>query len=191
VPFPLVSGVPGEPRGAVAWQAVWLAFPPNERQSQNMWCIYIGHPGGELGRRDPVASTAPLHRPTVLHWWGQGRRKRAACLGCEWESEDLRNERDAVEAAHDHCWPGWRDLPAVRQPGSNHQRWLAEVKRAYPDGWLEAGGPVVTVRADSRFARHLPGKAPGGGYDLAASCYRPARRARRGRPVQDALEWEL
>ncbi|MFF3665430.1 DUF6349 family protein [Microtetraspora malaysiensis] len=188
VSCPPGSGVAGEPRGAVARQAAFLATPRD--QQDGMWCVYIGHPGGELGRRDLVVSTAPAHQPTVLHWWGRGRKlKRAGCLGCDWESEDLRRERDAVEAAHDHAWPGWRDLPAVRQPGSNHARWLAGVKRAYPDGWLEAGGPIVTVRADSRFSRHEPGKAPGGGYDLAAVGY--GRTKRRARHVQDAIEWEL
>jgi hypothetical protein len=159
-----------------------------------MWCIYIGHPGGELGRRDPVASTAPLHRPTVLHrsGWDFRKQRRGACLGCEWEGPDWRSERDAVEDAHDHCWPGWRDLPAARPSGTNYQRWLEEVKRAYPEAWLDAGGPIVTVRADSRFSRHMPAKAPGGGYDLAATYavtyYRPKKR---GRHAQSALDLEM
>jgi hypothetical protein len=43
----------------------------------------------------------------------------------------------------------------VQQPKSNYERWLVEVKRVYPPGWLAAGGPIVTIRSDSRFGRHV------------------------------------
>ncbi|MDP9843340.1 DUF6349 family protein [Streptosporangium lutulentum] len=169
----------GEPRGAVAWHTLWQTVRHGEESG--LWCIYITHPGNELGGKHPT-STAPEHRPTVLHWWGKSREKatkRGACLGCEWEGQDRRTEKDAVEDAHDHAWPGWRNLPGVLPPSSTalyekkvYERWLAEVKRAYPIGWLEAGGPIVTIRRDSAFSRHEPGKAPGGGYDLAATYFR-------------------
>lgn len=176
-----------EVRGAVARHTLWQQTPWDKRG--DLWCIHISHPGYQGGVR-AVVSTAPDHRPTVLFLGFRTHSlKRGACLGCEWESEDFRTEKEAVEAAHDHAWPGWRNLPAVRQPGSNYERWLDEVKKAYPPGWLEAGGPIVTVRPDSRFSRHLPGKAPFGGYDLAADYYQPKKRW--DNHVQPTLELEF
>lgn len=185
----------GEVRGAVAKHTAWLATAHAERGGK--WSIYITHPGAELGRSNPVVSTAPDHRPTVLYLGlGTHSVKRGACLGCEWESEDFRTEQDAVEAAHDHAWPGWRALPGMLPPPSAaeydkqvYARWLAKVKQGYPPGWLEAGGPIVTIRRDSSQARHRPGKAPGGGYDLAARYYRPKKQ--RDNHVQPALELEF
>ncbi|GAA1768592.1 DUF6349 family protein [Nonomuraea bangladeshensis] len=180
----------GEPRGAAARFAARRQLPIGE--GRGMWGIYFGHPGANA-RGDDFPSTAPEHRPTLLARvvdepsWHQ--LYRGACLGCDWEGETRQSGGDAVEDAHDHAWPGWRDLPAVKPPKSNHARWLVEVGRAYPPGWLEAGGPIVTVRADSRFSRHLPGKAPGGGYDLAASYYQ-AKKTRDARPAQPTLELE-
>lgn len=180
----------GEPRGAAARQAALQQAPADERRG--MWAVYIGHPGaGTHG--DDFPSTAPEHRPTILFrvvdepTWHQ--LYRGACLGCGWEGETRQHNGEAVEDAHDHAWPAWRDLPAVKLPKSNHSRWLAEVKRAYPPGWLESGGPIVTIRADSRFSRHAPGRAPGGGYDLAATYYQTKKT--RNTAVQPALELEL
>ncbi|MFF0770911.1 DUF6349 family protein [Nonomuraea wenchangensis] len=179
----------GEPRGAAARSAARRQLPIGE--GRGMWGIYFGHPGADA-RGDDFPSTAPEHRPTLLARvvdepnWHQ--LYRGACLGCDWEGETRPSNGDAVEDAHDHAWPGWRDLPAVKPPKSNYARWLVEVGRAYPPGWLEAGGPIVTVRADSRFSRHLPGKAPGGGYDLAASYYQAKKRSAL---PQEALELEF
>ncbi|MEV0617645.1 DUF6349 family protein [Nonomuraea sp. NPDC050404] len=164
-----------EPRGASARQAVYAQTPAG--QQRGMWTIFFGQPGAK--DQGGFTSTAPEHRPTLLARvvdepkWHQ--LYRGACLGCDWEGETRSRNGDAVEDAHDHAWPGWRDLPAVKVPKSNYERWLAEVKRAYPPGWLEVGGPIVTIRTDSRFSRHVPGRAPGGGYDLAASYYQPRR----------------
>jgi len=36
-----------------------------------------------------------------------------------------------------------------------------------PAGWLEMGGPIRTHRS-APANRHVPGRAPGGGYDLAS-----------------------
>lgn len=101
---------------------------------------------------------------------------RGACLGCGWVSETIRDdENGAVEDAMDHCWPGWRDLPIVDKPPDDHgeskaatkQRaaWIKRVGIAYPEGWLESGGPIRTAR-ESMGTRHVPGRTPFGGYDL-------------------------
>lgn len=179
----------GEPRGAAARFAALKQMPIGE--GRGMWGLAFGHP--EANARYEITSTAPEHRPTLLSrvvdepTWHQ--LYRGACLGCDWEGETRRRHGEAVEDAHDHAWPGWRDLPAVQRPKSNYDRWLTEIKRAYPRGWLEAGGPIVTVRPDSRFGRHEPGKAPGGGYDLAATYYQ-AKRLRDNHP-QPTLDLEF
>ena len=76
----------------------------------------------------------------------------SACSPCAWHSDGHDRENAAVEAAMDHAWPGWRDLPAVpaKPNGGNPARWLAAATAVYPDGWVEAGGPVRTIR-------HAPG----------------------------------
>ncbi|MEV4748982.1 DUF6349 family protein [Streptosporangium sp. NPDC049248] len=168
----------GEPRGAVARHILWQQTPRDDRDG--LWCIYINHPGYRNGSAAPVTSTAPEHRPTVLFLGSRSHAlKRGACLGCDWEGLDRRTDREAVEDAHDHAWPAWRNLPAVLPPPGAADydpevlaRWRAKVDRAYPPGWLAAGGPIVVIRTDPAFARHQPGKAPGGGYDLAATYFR-------------------
>lgn len=98
---------------------------------------------------------------------------RAACLYCTWEGDVHADENTAVEDAHDHSWPGWRDLPVVasRPPAGNGakereamQNWLTAVTAAYPVGWLESGGPIRT----RHLGRHISNRTGFGGYDLAA-----------------------
>ncbi len=101
---------------------------------------------------------------------------RGACLGCPWEGPVRDDENPAVEDAHDHTWPGWRDLPTVaRRPdtgsgtSSARQRltgWAKQVHAAYPAGWLASGGPIRTLR-QAMGTRHVPAHTGFGGYDLA------------------------
>lgn len=172
----------GEVRGAVARETAYDAAPDDQRRG--MWHIYITHPGSKESSRDSTAaSTAPDHRPTVLFRvvdepkWHQVYR--GGCLGCDWEGEEHTKEGEAAEDAHDHAWPGWRDRPAVLSRPATAEydkkslnRWVASVRQAYPDGWLDHGGPIRTIRKDSRGMRNVPGRAPGGGYDMAAADYR-------------------
>ena len=99
---------------------------------------------------------------------------RAACLHCPWEGEVRDGENDAAEDAHDHAWPGWRELPLVAkrpEAGTSKkqtdamQRWIDAVNDVYPDGWLEAGGPIRTARGHYG-TRHVPNATGFGGYDL-------------------------
>jgi hypothetical protein len=103
--------------------------------------------------------------------------ERGACRGCDWEGEPRLTENAAAEDACDHAWPGWRDLPTVPKPpawnGGTTQkergvmdRWVARVNSVYPPGWLEAGGPVRTLR-EPVGTRHVPGGTMFGGYDMA------------------------
>ena len=104
-----------------------------------------------------------------------GTVSRGACLGCDCEGEPHGSESAAVEDAHDHSWPGWRELPVVParpERGSNSKqvaamgRWIDTVADTYPTGWLAAGGPIRTLR-DSRGTRHVPYATGFGGWDLA------------------------
>lgn len=99
---------------------------------------------------------------------------RGACLHCVWEGEIRADHNSAVEDAHDHAWPGWRDLPIVARrpaPGASKaqaaamHRWVAAVNDAYPGGWLESGGPIRTARC-YHGTRHIPDHTGFGGYDL-------------------------
>lgn len=101
---------------------------------------------------------------------------RGACLRCGWEGPARDDHNAAAEDAHDHAWPGWRELPCVpRRPeygaSAKHTtamaRWVAAVNALYPDGWLEAGGPIRTVRG-CHGTRHVPGHTGFGGYALSA-----------------------
>lgn len=98
---------------------------------------------------------------------------RGVCTGCDWEGPVRGDENSAVEDAHDHAWPGWRDTPIVpRSPGRGTsrqaqdalQRWLSGLPAGYPPGWVESGGPIRTARD----GRHVENYTGFGGYDLAA-----------------------
>ena len=75
----------------------------------------------------------------------------------------------AAENACDHTWPGWREVPvvaAVPEERKKRATWVERVTALYPAGWLEDGGPIRTQRTGYG-TRHVPGRTPFGGYDLA------------------------
>ncbi|MFL6138827.1 MAG: DUF6349 family protein [Frankiaceae bacterium] len=93
---------------------------------------------------------------------------RGACRCCAWEGPIRDSENAAAEDAHDHAWPGWRDLPIVPQvpdEGKARERWLTQVTALYPPVWLETGGPIRTRRKPPG-TRHVPERTPFGGWDL-------------------------
>lgn len=97
---------------------------------------------------------------------------QANCPECSWHhvSDD---ENTAVEAWHDHAWPGWRDLPLIPRKlrtAINTQKttaaltaWLEE---NYPPEFRVDGAPVLTDR-DGIGTRSVPRRSPYGGYDIA------------------------
>jgi hypothetical protein len=101
---------------------------------------------------------------------------RGACRGCGWVAPEVReDENPAAEDAVDHAWPGWRELPVVGHlpwaegPKALVQKqgvWLRRWGPSFPAGWLEAGGPIRTER-EPMGTRHVPGRTPWGGYDMA------------------------
>ncbi len=147
------------------------------------WQIGITEPGSSFGRVDEIVAGAWARcTPTLLERVASpgGRMEyRGACLGCGWVAESSRRGQgagnEAVEDAHDHSHLGWRALPVVGglpffDAAASYERrlarWLQTWEPLLPPGWLEAGGPIRTHRT-SPGNRHVPGRAPGGGYDLA------------------------
>jgi hypothetical protein len=180
---------PTEPVGAVARHTAYLPqFWDKDQDSRHIWSIDWGHPG--FTHRTPPEPTTD-HQPTVL-----GRRwdrpapdhsgetwpylHRGACLGCTWEGPDRRRTDEAVEDAHDHTHPKWRTLPPLPERRGRH--WLTHATRLYPDNWFDNGGPIRTIRTGIE-KRHLPGKAPGGGYDLAVEPPKQGRRTAINEPL--------
>ncbi|MGR6915353.1 DUF6349 family protein [[Actinomadura] parvosata] len=175
-----------EPRGAVARHTLWQSLHPGE--TQGVWCILINQPGWGRGRGDQVEETEE-HQPTVLaRRTAEGRQqRRGACLGCDWEGPDRRRLNDAIEDAHDHAFPDWRDMPSVlpAPPYGDRQRWLENVAKAYPPGWFQRGGPIITMREESN-GLHWAMRAPGGGYDMASPHQLPKKEVT-PTTVQDSL----
>ena len=166
---------------------VWRTQKTEEsRKALNLcWGIWITSPGSRFGDdRLPAAGDWKQCTATVLsrdHYPAPDHLEyRGACLGCGWVSDHTHRgakaENLAVEDAHDHTHPGWRDIPVVGAPPSGdapsaHNKlvgvWVEKWAPLLPDGWLERGGPIRT-RRERHATRHVPGRAPGGGYDLAA-----------------------
>ena len=132
----------------------------------------------------PRKAVAGGCQPTALERRDDPRQgdtaMRGGCLTCGWLGPvrpGHYDEQGAIEDAHDHAFPGWRDLPIVPHVArlGNDQREskqlakLAEhVRLIYPTGWLERGGPIRTLRRPMG-TRHVPGYAPTGlGYDMCA-----------------------
>lgn len=139
------------------------------------WHPGICEPTAATGRCQPTSMVAELHCDCADGCSCVGGCVfRGACRMCTWEGELRATSNEAVEDAHDHAWPGWRDLPTVdRNPGRGSGRrevkafaaWVAAVNAVYPAGWLEAGGPIRTERLGGM--RHVPAASGFGGYDLS------------------------
>lgn len=170
----------------------WLADKGDEElraAALATWDIGITQPGSTLGGRDEPFQLLPEDgcQPTVLSANrddsdGLGHLMfRGACLGCGWVSGRVHPLRAgggnaAVEDAHDHTHPGWRDLPVVppaprdvsgSQAKAALDRKRAEIAALHPPGWAERRGPTRTLRQPMG-TRHVPFGGWFGGYDLSA-----------------------
>lgn len=139
----------------------------------------------EIGGHDYVPRSAARQPITLVADLRCGRCDRDCCRVCDlvyrgrgphYDREGPIRDRHsgAFEDAHDHAWPGWCKLPRVpRRPerGSSAKKaspapWVKHVIAVYPDGWLEAGGPIRSASRRYR-SRHVPAPHTGfGGYDL-------------------------
>ena len=96
---------------------------------------------------------------------------KVVCAECKWHH--IGTETHAVEAWHDHAFPGWKDLPVFpaklrgqmgsRELTPNREEWL---EAHYPATFRTPLAPVLTDR--QKFGtRHVPGYSPLGGFDLS------------------------
>lgn len=132
--------------------------------------------------REPTDELDPTEDPEH----GGHLRYQAFC-GCGHTSTFYSRENEAAEAEMDHAFPAWRTMPVMEaRPHDNRRaetRWEADARRAYPAGWFEEGGPVITYRS-IHGARHVPCRAPGGGYDMGRVLPRGRRPAPRSEQAQ-------
>jgi Family of unknown function (DUF6349) len=175
-------------------QTIWQESHDEQdrRRMVAAWSIGITQPGDRHLGRPGGSEARQLCTPTVLgcHWlpvegqdyWSMPDHLgyRGACLGCGWVCGQARRGRGAenlaVEDALDHTHPGWRQIPVLpvppqmQTPASDARliaRWREQWVHLLPAGWLQRGGPIRTHRT-APGDRHVPHRAPGGGYDLAA-----------------------
>ncbi|MGW6393278.1 DUF6349 family protein [Streptomyces sp. NPDC055103] len=163
--------------GAIARQGHMLSLRYAERETiRRAWYISYGDPGftGLFGAPPPPAArhtATSLTRAVADARW----QYRGACLACPWEGPERPRRDNAIEDAHDHTHPGWRDLPIFERArtGKAAKTWATHTRAVYPDGWFEAGGPL-RLYIDPPFDSHEAGGAPGGGFILyTASRKRP------------------
>jgi hypothetical protein len=102
---------------------------------------------------------------------------RAICETCRWHADGT--EQHAVEAWHDHAWPGWRTLPVAPlgitkwdDRGRPTEKLAAWIEEHQPVAWQLPGAPIITERA--RYGtRHVPHRSPWGGFDLSHTALNP------------------
>lgn len=150
----------------------WLSSRPRSHTwTQSLTGRPMTVPGHEL--HVLTADTRPFGR----EYLGPGALLyQANCPECRWHHIS-DSENAAVEALHDHGMPGWDTLPLMpaqlsealghgsRQATSKAHAWIEE---HYPAEWQRPGAPILTARRQGA-TRHVPGRSPLGGYDLAAA----------------------
>jgi len=136
--------------------------------------------GWRIALCEPETPPGPGCQPTVLceefrpdHW----SLSRGACFGCDWLGPERDDTNTAVEDAHDHTHPGWREVPVLdmpRQTGDSKKDNAAlaaatpHIEALYPAGWPERCGPVRAWR-NPVATRHVFGRSPWGGYEMAVA----------------------
>ncbi|MGH9025820.1 MAG: DUF6349 family protein [Acidimicrobiia bacterium] len=151
-----------------------------EPDARNAWTVWVTRPGDHWHTAPPEPPDGHRCRPTAEYQDvrddGGDLYFRGACLTCAWRGAPRDDENAAVEDAHDHTHPEWHALPVVDSPPDlgnvtrrdaerRRQRWLDRIAQQYPPDWFVTGGPIRTRRSPHG-TRHVPGRAPGGGYDL-------------------------
>jgi hypothetical protein len=132
----------------------------------------------EIALCEPEAPPGPGCQPTVLSRYSRDNPTlyHGACFGCGWIGDDRDHCNVAVEDAHDHSHPGWRDLPIVEMPRrtADPKRDLRklraielELRKIHPSDWPERCGPVRAWRDSPVASRHVPGYSPWGGFEMA------------------------
>lgn len=124
-----------------------------------------GHGFDYAHRREyPLSPEEVDRRPTLCTCVG-GDLYQAVCSVCEWHHIG-HAEGEAVEAWHDHAFPGWRDLP-IAPRGTDDKKKAVWAKSVYPPEWQVPAAPILTVRS-AHGTRHVPRRSPWGGFDMCA-----------------------
>lgn len=169
--------------GAIARQRHYTSLRNTDREIlRKTWSIGYGDPGytTQLGT-PPEPSTR--HAATSIYkiitdalWLHRG-----ACLACPWEGPDQRRRDAAIEDAHDHTHPEWRNLPILdRAPSNKGSRiWWLHVRARYPEGWFDAAWAPSALRGTalrpaSGGSGPRRGIPPPRGASQAAATWRPA-----------------
>lgn len=172
-----------------------ITAEPSTRKSRREWSVAICHPGGwrgdsvEVSECTPTVETVDWRCNCWLNFRGSATEfakeahcqcvgdlmYRGACLRCDWKGTASDVENFATEETHDHCWPGWRELPIVgrapergdsKSAQADIAKWLAQMVAAgYSKEWLRNGGPIRTRRQPMGTRSH-DGGTPFGGYDI-------------------------
>jgi hypothetical protein len=108
---------------------------------------------------------------------------RGACLGCGWAGREHPDDQNAaVEDAHDHTLPSWRELPIVQRHhhdanAKTVEKWAHDVATAYAAYNIDAqyapgnGGVIRTLRQPmGTRSHHVVGLDY---YDLCAGTRQP------------------
>lgn len=183
------------------WQ--FLHARDSVRISSRMWhrSITVAE-GGEVSGHGLLLYTADLR---CERWTHADREETCMCVGeliyqsicgpCEWSAIADR-ENHAVELWHDHALPGWRDLPIVPSRlrmadkdclSKSAKKWITE---HYPKSMQVPGAPIITERRPYG-TRHVPGRSPWGGYDLAHTAVDPDRVVEGAKPQRRAHDFPV
>ncbi|MEU9238549.1 DUF6349 family protein [Streptomyces sp. NPDC048385] len=155
--------------GAIARQRHYTSLRNADREVlRAAWSIGYGDPGFTTQFGIPPEPSTRHTATSIGKIVADVRRlQRGACLACSWEGPDRRRRDAAIEDAHDHTHPGWRDLPIFdrARSGKASKLWWAHVRASYPNDWFDVGGPL-RLYVEPPFDRHQAGAAPGGGFVL-------------------------
>ncbi len=185
-----VGEQPGLVERIEAWEA-WCelhvgTFDPKVQSPWPLWRLGFTVPGSlasaadlrverEKGVHAPTAMTVDCRPDRYRPERDPGRPPylllyRGACLGCDWEGPAHPDENAAVEDAHDHTHPWWRELPAVDRPMGDppKPKALAAVRELYeatvPGCTDDPLCPIVTWRQPMGTRHHHGGAL--GGFDM-------------------------
>ncbi|NJQ04007.1 DUF6349 family protein [Streptomyces lonarensis] len=200
-----MTATDAEPTGARARQTYyWRVRNARTRHrpesSAHRWHIQPGHPGGAYSDLGHELEPPAHHAPTLLSRSrpkprGHEQQFRGGCLTCAWEgpvypgSGHGDGDNSAIEDAHDHAFPGWRELPPItrardrRQTQRNLTRWT-QLTSQYPLGWVDQGAPIL-VWSRHRREPHLPPHRGSPRYELRVD--RPPTHRDKRATDQDSL----
>jgi N12 class adenine-specific DNA methylase/predicted ABC-type ATPase len=143
---------------------------------RHAWGIAITHPDGYADQCQPTVLDAVLycsHDRGSCQCVGNTLMYRGVCRGqgCDWEGQPRRHENQATEDAHDHAYPGWRDMPAVSPMPHTTAKALEKPRRHWRNG---SGKSPASTRPDGWSAAALSGPCAAAPATGITPCTTPA-----------------